>query len=178
MQQKIVITGGPSSGKTTLIFELEKRGYDCVHEISRQITQKAQQEGIEQLFTSQPLLFSKLLLDGREQQYIDANKRDSSLVFFDRGIPEIHAYMNFFNTDYPNIYIEKSKEHQYDSIFLLPPWEEIHITDNERYEDYELSIKIYQYIKNAYNELGYNCIEVPFGTIYKRTNFILDQLNL
>ncbi len=176
IQQKIVITGGPSSGKTTLIHELEKRGYSCVQEISRQITQKAQQEGIDQLFTSDPLLFSKLLLEGRVQQFIDANTWNATPIFFDRGIPEIHAYMDFFKTKYPIIYKEKSQKHRYDLIFLLPPWEEIHTTDKERYEDYELAVEIYEYIKNTYHELGYQTIEVPIGTIKERTDYILEQI--
>jgi len=178
MQQKIVITGGPSSGKTTLIYELEKRGYTCVHEVSRQITKKAQKEGIDQLFTSDPLLFSKLLLQGREQQYLDALEKRTSPIFFDRGIPEIHAYLDFFKTKYPKIYKEKSKTYRYDTVFLLPPWKEIHTTDKERYEDFELSVSIFQYIKDAYTELGYTNIEVPFGSIKERTDFILHQLKL
>ncbi|HEX5742987.1 MAG TPA: AAA family ATPase, partial [Flavobacteriaceae bacterium] len=39
MQNKIVITGGPGTGKSTLINELIKRGYNCLEEISRDITE-------------------------------------------------------------------------------------------------------------------------------------------
>ena len=103
-------------------------------EISREVTLKAQKEGIDQLFLSQPLLFSQLLLEGREQQYLDAKKLDTEVVFFDRGIPDVHAYMNYLKTDYPPIYKEKSKKYIYDKIFLFEPWKEIYVSDNERYE--------------------------------------------
>ena len=83
MQQKIVITGGPGTGKTTLIKELEKRKFTCIPEISRQITLDARKKGIEHLFLKDPLLFSELLLEGREQQYIEATNKPSNLIFFD-----------------------------------------------------------------------------------------------
>ncbi len=178
MQQRIVITGGPGTGKTTLINELERRNFKCTPEISRQVTLMARKKGIDHLFLEDPLLFSKLLLEGREQQYIDASNTNASVIFFDRGIPDVHAYMNHFNTKYPDIYIKKSEKYKYDHIFLLPPWEGIYTTDNERYESYELSINIYNHLKIAYSELNYKIIEVPFGKVNDRVNFILKQLNL
>ena len=69
MLKKIVITGGPGSGKTSLIDFLEENGYQCQHEISRQVTLEAKKKGIDQLFLSDPILFSQLLLKGRLQQY-------------------------------------------------------------------------------------------------------------
>ena len=79
--QKIVITGGPGTGKSSIIFELEKRGYTCLHEISRQVTLEAQKEGIDQLFLEQPLLFSKKLLEGRDAQFIEAKESEGTLIY-------------------------------------------------------------------------------------------------
>ena len=59
--KKIVITGGPGTGKSSLINELIKRGYTCLEEISRQVTLDAKKQGIDQLFLTNPLLFSELL---------------------------------------------------------------------------------------------------------------------
>ncbi len=173
MQQKIVITGGPSTGKTTVINELERRGYHCIEEISRQVTKKAQEDGIEQLFLEDPLLFSKLLLKGREKQFKKVDKSKNELVFFDRGIPDVHAYMNYLGVDYPDIYIKKSKKYEYDLIFLMPPWEEIYTTDKERYESFEQSLAIYNHLRNAYENIGYQVVEIPIGSIDQRIDFIL-----
>ncbi len=177
MQKKIVITGGPGTGKSTVINELEKRKYDCMHEISREVTIMAKKNGIEQLFLKDPMLFSKLLLEGRVQQFLRAEKLRSNLVFFDRGIPDVFAYMNYLGVSYPSVFINQSKQHKYyDALFIMPPWKEIYITDSERYESFEQSLAIYNHLKIAYKDLGYTIIEVPFGTAEERANFILEKI--
>lgn len=174
MQQKIVITGGPGTGKSTIIEELMKRDFTCMTEISREITLNARKNGTEQLFLTKPLLFSELLLEGRVNQYIEAEKKNKNLVFFDRGIPDVHAYMNYISIDYPSTYITKSNLYKYNFIFLMPPWEEIYISDNERYENFEQALAIHNHLERTYKELNYKIIEVPIGTVEERTNFILN----
>ncbi|QNM86755.1 ATP-binding protein [Polaribacter pectinis] len=177
MQQKIVLIGGPGTGKTSVLNELIKRNYFCMPEVSREVTLKAKEKGIDQLFLTEPLLFSKLLLEGREQQFITADNSKNKLVFFDRGIPDVHAYLDFFKTEYPATFIEKSKKYKYNKIFHFSPWEEIHTTDNERYETFEESIIIDKFLIDAYLKVGYSIINVPFGTIEERTNFIINSLS-
>jgi len=176
MQQKIVITGGPGTGKSTIIEELIKRNFTCMREISREITLNARKNGTEQLFLTKPLLFSELLLEGRINQYAEAKTKNTNLIFFDRGIPDVHAYMNYISIDYPTTYHTKSNLYRYNYIFLMPPWEEIYISDNERYENFEQALAIHNHLKRTYQELNYKIIEVPIGTIEVRTNFILDYL--
>lgn len=176
MQKKIVLTGGPSTGKTTVIEELVNRSFMCMTEISRDVTLNARKNGVEQLFLTKPLLFSELLLEGRINQYLEAEKRNADIVFFDRGIPDVHAYMNYISIDYPESYIKKSKLYKYDYIFLMPPWEDIYITDSERYENFEQALAIHNHLERTYKKLNYNVIEVPFGTVEKRADFILDYI--
>ena len=177
MQQKIVLIGGPGTGKTSVLNKLIDRDFFCMPEISREVTLKAKKKGIDQLFLTEPLLFSELLLKGREQQFITADKSSEKLVFFDRGIPDVHAYMNFFNTEYPATFIEKSNTYKYDKIFHFSPWQEIHTTDNERYETFEESKTIDKFLINAYSELGYVITNVPFGAVEERTDFIINSLS-
>lgn len=176
IQQKIVITGGPGTGKSAVIEELALRNYSCMHEISRQLTLDARNEGIEQLFLKDPLLFSSKLLQERTKQYISANELTTDIVFFDRGLPDIYSYLNFKRTTYPSVYIENCQKYRYSTIFLMPPWEEIYTADNERYESFEEALQIHRYIKRGYLDAGYSIIDVPFDTVKNRTNFILESL--
>ena len=134
MQKKIVITGGPGTGKSTVIDALTALNFSCMNEISREVTLNARKNGTEQLFLTNPMLFSELLLEGRINQYIEAEKINNELVFFDRGIPDVHAYMNYLGVDYPDKYLNSSNLYRYDLIFIMPPWEEIYISDHVRYK--------------------------------------------
>jgi len=171
--KKIVITGGPGTGKSSIINELLKRGYTCLEEISRQVIIDARKDGIDQLFLKDPLMFSKLLLKGRKQQYDEAEKHDSDIVFIDRGIPDVLAYMDFINDKYPDEFIETCKNNVYNYVFILSPWQEIFTGDNERYENFDQAVTIHQHLLDTYEKYEYNLIDVPFDTVEKRADYIL-----
>lgn len=176
--KKIIITGGPGTGKSTIINELIKRGYACLEEISRQVTLQAQREGIDQLFLTNPLLFSELLLKGRQQQFIEAESLDSEIVFLDRGIPDVLAYMDFIGDPYPESFVDICKTSVYNTVFVLKPWEAIYTSDNERYESFEQALKIHDHLVNTYKNYNYTLIDVPFDTIENRTDFILNVVTM
>ncbi len=175
-KELVVITGGPGTGKTTIIDGLIEQGYSCFPEISRQITLEAKKQGIEQLFLEKPLLFSELLLEGRKKQFNSAIQDQAEIVFLDRGIPDILAYMHYIGDSYPAFFDHACKEHNYSKIFVLPPWQEIYISDEARYENYEQAKLIFTHLKETYQNYGYELIEVPKGTLEERIIFILNQL--
>lgn len=178
MQKEIiVIIGGPGTGKTTLIDGLVQKGFCCYPEISRQVTAQAQQQGIEQLFLENPLLFSELLLEGRKKQFHDAHQEPHNIVFLDRGIPDVLAYMHYIGDSYPPFFDAVCKEHIYTKIFILPPWEDIYVSDQERYENFEQAQLIHDHLVETYQNYGYELIEVPKDTVDKRILFILDQIS-
>ena len=128
----IVIIGGPGTGKSTIIDGLVSKGFCCYPEISRQVTLEAKKQGIEQLFLENPLLFSELLLEGRKKQYKNALEEKHNIVFIDRGIPDVLAYMHYIGDSYPAHFDLACRENLYTKIFILPPWEEIYESDEAR----------------------------------------------
>lgn len=174
--KRIAVIGGPGSGKSTLIHALEEAGYPCMHEISRHVILEAQKEGIEQLFLTDPILFSQKLLEGRLEQFQEAERYETTYLFYDRGLPDVSIYMDYLGTEYPNHFTETNQEYKYDTVFLLPPWSAIYEQDNERYESFEIATKLYTFLKLGYENFGYTPIEVPIGTIGERKQFILETL--
>jgi predicted ATPase len=177
VQKKIIaIIGGPGSGKSSIIKGLETKGYCCYPEISREITHEAKKRGIEQLFLEDPLLFSQMLLDGRIKQFYNAKNEPHQWVFIDRGIPDVVAYLNYIGDGFPAHFDTACRENVYDKIFILPPWERIYESDNERYESFEQAKTIHKHLTKTYNEYGYNLIEVPKDSVDNRIIFILDKI--
>ncbi|MBU3682313.1 MAG: ATPase, partial [Flavobacterium sp.] len=148
----------------------------CYPEISRQVTLEARKQGIEQLFLEKPLLFSELLLEGRVNQYKNALEEPHNLVFIDRGIPDVLAYMHYIGDSYPSHFDAACKEHIYSKIFLLPPWEEIYESDEARYENFEQARLIAHHLVETYQHYGYELIEVPKAPTADRVAFILQSL--
>jgi len=175
-KNNIVITGGPGTGKTTIIDGLIEKGYTCFPEISREIITEARKKGFEQLFLEKPLLFSELLLEGRKKQFTAANELKEHIVFLDRGIPDILAYMHYIGDSYPAFFDEDCRENRYSKVFLLPPWESIYVSDIERYENFEQAKLIYSHLKETYESYGYELIEVPQGDLNSRILFILKAI--
>lgn len=172
----IVLVGGPSSGKTTLIEALKNKGFVCYPEISREVIREAQEQGIEQLFLEKPLLFSELLLEGRKKQHREALLEPSEIIFLDRGIPDILAYMHYIGDGYPAFFDEACKTHNYTKIFMLPPWKEIYVSDAERYETYDQAVLIHEHLEETYRNYGYDLIEIPKDTVENRVAFVLKQI--
>lgn len=172
--KRILLIGSPGSGKTTVLSELEKRGYTCFQEVSRKIILEAKKRGVDQLFLSNPDEFNQKLLSGRIAQFEACLNHEGSYVFIDRGLPDIIAYNEYINVPTEPKVIKASAEMVYDFVFLFPAWKKIFKNDNERYESFDEALKIQDNLKKTYTDHGYEICEVPIGEISERANYILN----
>ena len=175
--KKVVITGGPGSGKSTLINLLEQYGYFCFKEFSRSLIQKSKNEGEENYFKSKPIEFSRIIWKKRIKQLVEASeielKKDKPFVFFDRGIHDIIAYMDFIGQPYGQNEF-KPENYTYEIAILLPPWKEIYTNDLERLESFEEAHGLHHQIKKTYELYNIPIVEIPFGTAEDRILNILE----
>lgn len=178
---KVVITGAPGSGKTAVIQWLGKMGFSCVPEIIREMTIQAKKEKHGTNITTNPLLFvedalrfNRDLLHGRITQYKQATP---STTFFDRALPDVLAYMNFFNQPYPKEFEQACNDYPYDKVFILPPWKEIYTIDEERMETFEQALLVDRHLKECYRSFGYELHAVPKLSVAERANYILNVLS-
>ena len=103
--RRILITGSPSSGKTTIIRGLRNRGYMVLDEFSRSLIKGFKSKN---LFLKDPMNFSAKLLEMRIKQFEYAKKNikvKNNLVFYDRGIQEILGYLKAIGLELSLIHI-------------------------------------------------------------------------
>jgi len=176
MPKRILLIGGPSTGKTTVLNYLQSLAYPCFEEISREVIKKAQNDGVEQLFLERPLFFSELLKNARVKQYEEAADFDQDFVFYDRGIPDTVAYMDYIGQEYPEEFVAACRKYRYDQVFVLAQCKEIHTIDNERYESFEQAQEIHKELLSTYNKYDYIPIEIPMDKVADRAQFIINKL--
>ena len=174
---RVVITGGPGTGKTSIIECLNKMNFNVFNESSREVTKKYKNIDSEQYFLSNPIDFSNILMDKRKKQFEKGTKSKNDYFFYDRGIPDVLAYLNFKKIDYQSSLIDDVLKFEYDAIFITEPWKAIYKNDSERYETYDELLEIDIHIKKIYKKLGYNTITLPKRSVKDRVKFLLETLH-
>ncbi len=174
--KRIVLTGAPGTGKTTTINYLKEKGFYCFEEISRDIIRGFQSKGISNPFISNPNLFNKQIFQERIKQFNNIKKEYQSPIFYDRGIHDVVAYMEYANTPIPYEYKIACQKFKYDLLFIFPPWKEIYNTDSERFESFEQACNLHKALLKVYAKYNYSPIEVPKSSVTSRIQFITDTL--
>jgi predicted ATPase len=163
-----VVTGAPSSGKTTLVRELEKLGYRVVHEVARTHIEQQMARGqtLEEVRADKKSFENSIL---NAKIAIEADLSEDEVIILDRAIPDSIAYFEVAGLDTKGA-IVKSPRNRYKKVFLLDrlPYQ----ADHARVED-KTAVSLDQGLEQSYRMLGYDVIRVAVMPIEDRTKFIL-----
>lgn len=168
-----VITGGPSSGKTTTVNILRDRGYITTMEHARHFldTQRLKGRTLEEVRENQHE-FQLGVLDMQIEQ--EREIAPHVQVFLDRAIPDAMAYYRFLNLTPDEKLIEAMQKISYKKIFILDylPL----VNDYARNENAEAQKKIHGLITEVYEDLPFPVVHVPILAAELRVDFILEHL--
>jgi len=172
-----VITGGPGSGKSTLIEALAEHGICTMPESGRAIIQDQVAVGGKALPWSDRRAFAELML-GWEIRSYRAALRLSGPVIFDRGVPDVLGYLRLCGLSVPSHVDRAAQIFRYHRrVFIAPPWLEIYASDAERKQSFEEAQATYEVLTETYSALGYNLVPLPLDSIQERVRFVLAMVH-
>lgn len=170
-----IISGGPGSGKTSLLDALEMQGYCRTEEAGRGIIQQQVAIGGCALPWDDRLQFAELMLSWEIRSYQMA-QQTTGPVFFDRGVPDVAGYLQLEKMTIPS-HVRKAVEiFRYGrTVFMAPPWPEIYRQDRERKQDFAEAVRTYEVLRTTYQSEGYRVQEIPCTSIEERVRFLIAE---
>ena len=171
-----IVTGGPGSGKTTLIEALARAGFAVAAEAGRGVIREQQANGGGALPSLDPLAFAAAML-ARDLAAYDAYRDADGPVFFDRGIPDVVGYLRLEGLAVPADVLRAARAKRYRRrVFVCPPWPDIYVTDDERKQTPEVAARTCQTMIETYDGFGYDLVEVPRAPVVARLSFVLERI--
>ena len=168
-----VVTGGPGSGKSTLIAALAAQGFATMPEAGRAVIRAQTAAGGSALPATDPAAFAEAMLRMDIRSYRDAQDQDG-VVFFDRGIPDVAGYLRLTGLSVPAHVYEAASGLRYNRrVFIAPPWKEIFGADEERRQSWEVAVRTHDIMAETYAELGYELMELPRAPVARRASFVI-----
>lgn len=173
VDRMFVVTGGPGSGKSTLINALSRHGICGTPEAGRAIIQDQMAIGGEAFPWSDRRAFAELMLSSEMRSYRAALSLSGSVIF-DRGVPDVIGYLSLSGIPVPS-HVERAAQmfRYHHRVFVAPPWPEIFAHDSERKQSFVEAQATYEVMIETYSKLGYELIPLPLDSVESRVQFVL-----
>lgn len=175
MARLIAISGCSGGGKSSLLSALANRGFTTVEEPGRRIVREELAGDGAALPWRDPVAFARRAL-AMSLSDLDRVAEQSGPVFFDRGL--IDAAAALVHLGHSSELDGVALENRYDrTVFLAPPWPEIHVTDEERRHDFQAAALEYDRLLRFYTELGYRTHLLPKKSTDRRVAFVIETMD-
>jgi predicted ATPase len=171
-----VLTGGPGSGKTSILAELSRQGFACIPEAARQIIQEQVRMGGTALPWLDQKRYAEIMLERSIVAYLNSGSIPGT-GFCDRGIPDTLCYVRLIGLTESDAAAATVSYRYALKVFLAPPWHAIYVTDNERKQTFAEAVRTYDVIARVYEEYGYELIELPLASPAERADFVLQYVS-
>lgn len=175
MDRFFVVTGGPGSGKSTLIDTLRGRRTRTMPEAGRGIIRDQVAIGGDALPWADRRAFADQML-GWEMRSWRAASGGEGIVLFDRGVPDILGFLALEGIAAPAHILRAARLFRYNrSAFIAPPWRDIYAQDAERRQSWEEAEATCHMMARIYSDLGYDLVWLPKAPTEERARFVMDR---
>ena len=171
-----VVTGGPGSGKSTLIDALAAAGVATSAEVGRAIIKEELAAGGAAL----PWLDHRAFADRMIEREIAAHQAalaSGQIVVLDRGAPDVIGFLRVSGLAVPPAIDAAARSVRYNPrVFIAPWWADIFTTDAERKQTPEEARATFAVMVATYRDYGYRLIELPRAPVAERVAFVLREI--
>lgn len=165
---RIVITGGPSVGKTTIVSGVAERGFPIVHEFATEIIK----EGVFLPWVDRCSFQNEVL----RRQCAAEKELDcvEGPVFLDRGLFDGEAYYIYDKLEIPEKFshLDASKYSLAFLVEVLPFFDK----NDVRRENLEFTKEISVILENCYSSRGVEVVRVPAMPPTERVDFVIAEV--
>lgn len=173
LNRQIVLTGPPGSGKST-VLDLLKESRTVVPEAARRVLARERASGGRGTGEQDPALFVSLMLDLACRDY-DETKNTDQTVIFDRSVPDLIGFAAHYDLD-NSATLQACSTRPLTFVFWFPHWPEIYTQDAERRATADEATAVGNHVRNGYESLGYDLIDVPQIAPSARAEFIMSRV--
>lgn len=167
-----VVTGGPGSGKSSLIAELTRQGMAYMPEAGRAIIQDQVSIEGQALPWADREAFAQLMLSWELRSHREARTMRGPVIV-DRGIPDVIGYLTLCGLPIPAHVHRAAQRYRYNrQVFIAPHWPDIFTRDQQRRQDTAEAQATFQAMVNTYTNLGYELITLPLTSVSERAAFV------
>jgi predicted ATPase len=171
-----IITGGPGSGKSTLIQALAAEGLPGMPEAGRAIIREQVASGGTALPWGDRMAFAERMLKMDIRSWHAAHEIDGPMLF-DRGIPDTCGYLRLIGLPAPSHFEHAARTFRYHPlVFAAPPWPEIYLQDRERKQSLQEAEETYRAVTEVYSSLEYELVRLPMAPVAERVRFVLERI--
>ncbi|WP_134102467.1 AAA family ATPase [Neorhizobium sp. R1-B] len=174
MTRYVIVSGCSGGGKSTLLGELQERGFAIAEEPGRRIVKQQIEAGGEALPWVNMAAFAQRAIETALQDLAVAARRPS-VTFFDRGLIDAVAGLHHATGEPMRVDLIAANRFHVD-VFMTPPWPELYQADSERRHGLEEAVAEYDRLMNLYPSLGYRVRLLPKTSVARRADYILSQL--
>jgi predicted ATPase len=171
--QRVVIAGGPGSGKSTLINALSESGERCYEESSRILIREQLAQGGRLVPWDDLAAFAQECSKRMQAQIAHSAYRGR--CFFDRGLPDLIGYLSRDGRSAPDDWRTASRAYA-SVVFFALPWREIFLNDAERPQSFKEAQELSAHIRRAYLDCGFRIIDLVKASVADRRRQVLDHL--
>ncbi|MBU0907752.1 MAG: ATP-binding protein [Nanoarchaeota archaeon] len=169
MAKIYAVVGAPRTGKTTLLTELKKKGYESISECVEEAKIKLSTQ------KENKMDFDLMVFELRKEQ-LEKAKLNGGIIFSDRGLGDTIAYLMFNGFFVPNNVLEYAHKKIYEKVFVLEPlgfYEQTSLRQFPKEHQDEMQALIIK----VYRDLGYDVVIIPAVSVEERVKLVESLVN-